>query len=129
VKRAITVTLFAILAAVSAAATAKTRTPERAVPGAGWAAVPYPGNSGKQIYRRYCFECHGEGPDMPGTVALAAKYKGAEPGRLDERKDLNAEFVIYVVRHGLTVMPAARKTEISDADLKAIADYLARKKN
>ncbi len=61
-------------------------------------------------------------------MALAAKYKGARPGRLDERTDLTAAFVIYTVRHGVSVMPSMRKTEISDAELKAIADYLARGK-
>ena len=81
--------------------------------------------SGKQIFQRYCFECHGEGPDKPGTMALAAKYKGAIPARLDQRTDLTEDFVITTVRHGISVMPSIRKTEIGDAELKAIAAYLA----
>jgi hypothetical protein len=47
---------------------------------------------------------------------------------LHERTDLVPEFVVYTVRHGVNVMPAARKTEISDAELNAIAAYLGRKR-
>ena len=119
--------LFAMLAGL-AAAPAAAQTPQRAIPSAGWASVPIPADTGEHIYQRYCFECHGAGADKPGTVALAAKYKGARPGRLDERTDLTAAFVAYTVRHGVSIMPSMRKTEISDAELKAIADYLARGK-
>ena len=124
--RAILIALLAALCASPAAAD-KAPTPQRAATGAGWAAVPIPADTGEHIFQRYCFECHGEGTDKPGTMALKAKYKGAKPGRLDQRTDLTADFVIYTVRHGDTVMPSMRKTEISDAELKAIADYLARK--
>jgi mono/diheme cytochrome c family protein len=121
--------LVGLLAATPVAAAHNAPTPESAVAGAGWSAVPVAGNSGQQIYRRYCFECHGDGPDRPGTAALQVKYGGLEPARLDQRTDLNAPLVIYIVRHGISVMPSIRKTEISDADLKAIADYLAGKKD
>ncbi len=125
--RPMLMTLFAALAASPVAAADKAPTPQRAVPGSGWSAVPIPADTGEHIYQRYCFECHGEGTDKPGTMALKAKYKGAKPGRLDQRTDLTADFVIYTVRHGDTVMPSMRKTEISDAELRAMADYLARK--
>ena len=100
----------------------------RAVPGAGWSSVAVVGHDGKANYERYCTACHGAGPDHPGTQALAAKYKGAEPALLDRRTDLSAAFVIYTVRHGVSVMPVMRKTEIGDADLKSIAAYLSRGK-
>jgi (+)-pinoresinol hydroxylase len=77
-------------------------------------------------YQRFCSACHGEGVGKPGTMALQAKYKGAVPALLDKRTDLTPEFVKTTVRNGLTVMPFFRKTEISDADLNAIAAYLAR---
>jgi (+)-pinoresinol hydroxylase len=77
-------------------------------------------------YQRFCSACHGEGVGKPGTLALQAKYKGAVPALLDKRTDLTAEFVKMTVRNGVTVMPFFRKTEISDADLNAIAAYLAR---
>jgi mono/diheme cytochrome c family protein len=77
-------------------------------------------------YERFCSACHGEGVGRPGTLALQAKYKGAVPALLDKRTDLTAEFVKTTVRNGVTVMPFFRKTEISDADLNAIAAYLTR---
>jgi (+)-pinoresinol hydroxylase len=77
-------------------------------------------------YERFCSACHGEGVGRPGTLALQAKYKGAVPALLDKRTDLTPEFVKTTVRNGVTVMPFFRKTEISDADLNAIAAYLAR---
>jgi len=119
--------LLAVLAAEPAVAKDQPASPARAVPGAGWAAVPIPADTGEHIYQRYCFECHGAGADMPGTVALQAKYKGSKPARLDQRTDMTAAFVTYTVRHGVSVMPSIRPTEISNAELKAIAAYLSRK--
>ena len=123
--RRITVSLFAVLLTTSAAADSS---PQRATVGAGWSRVPVTGSSGEQVFHRYCWECHGDGPDRPGTDALRVKYKGDVPARLDQRTDLNAAFVIATVRHGISVMPAARKTEISDVELNAIAAYLTREK-
>jgi len=77
-------------------------------------------------YQKFCSACHGEGVGKPGTLALQAKYKGAVPALLDKRTDLTREFVKTTVRNGVTVMPFFRKTEISDADLDAIAAYLTR---
>jgi mono/diheme cytochrome c family protein len=130
-RLALTLSILA-LAVTPALAKTKAKPPanaaERGTPGAGWAASTTTGPAGKQLFHRYCIECHGEGPDKPGTVALQAKYQGEVPALLDQRKDLTAEQVIYTVRNGVSIMPAARKTEISDADLKAMAEYLARKK-
>jgi len=77
-------------------------------------------------YQIYCSQCHGEGVGKPGTLALATKYKGEKPALLDKRTDLSAPLIKIYVRNGLTVMPFFRKTEISDADLDAIAAYLTR---
>jgi mono/diheme cytochrome c family protein len=118
--------MLAALGAMLFATPVFAKAPLRAVPGAGWSRVPVTGNGGEQLFHRYCWECHGDGPDRPGTLALAAKYKGDPPARLDQRRDLTAEFVIAIVRHGISVMPAARKTEIGDAELAAIAAYLTR---
>lgn len=124
--RRIPVSLLAVLVATSAAAASSS--PQRGMEGAGWSRVPVTGNGGEQVFHRYCWECHGDGPDRPGTDALRVKYKGEVPARLDQRTDLNAAFVIATVRHGISVMPAARKTEISDTELNAIAAYLTREK-
>jgi mono/diheme cytochrome c family protein len=79
-------------------------------------------------FQNSCSVCHGSMPERPGTRALAAKYKGAEPALLEERKDLSSEFIRLVVRKGVTVMPQFRKTEVTDADLDAIVAYLTRKR-
>jgi (+)-pinoresinol hydroxylase len=83
--------------------------------------------TGRDVYTYWCWNCHGEGPGKPGTVALAARYKGAVPALLIERTDLSAELVKVYVRNGLSIMPHFRKTQISDAQLNALAEYLARK--
>lgn len=77
-------------------------------------------------YQDYCSMCHGPGPGEPGTMALKAKYKGAEPALLADRTDLTPELIKTYVRNGISIMPIFRKTEISDADLDAIAAYLTR---
>jgi mono/diheme cytochrome c family protein len=45
---------------------------------------------------------------------------------LDKRTDLTQPLIKTYVRNGLSIMPIFRKTEISDADLDAIAAYLTR---
>jgi (+)-pinoresinol hydroxylase len=77
-------------------------------------------------YQKFCSACHGEGVGRPGTLALQAKYKGALPALLEKRTDLTPQLIKMYVRNGITVMPTFRKTEISDADLDAIAAYLTR---
>lgn len=81
---------------------------------------------GKQVYEKWCAPCHAPGDLYPGTLALRAKYKGALPDALEQRSDLTPEMVKYFVRNGVTIMPFFRKTEISDAELNAIADYLTK---
>jgi mono/diheme cytochrome c family protein len=77
-------------------------------------------------YQNYCSMCHGEGVGKHGTLALQAKYKGAMAALLDKRTDLTQPLIKTYVRNGLSIMPIFRKTEISDADLDAIAAYLTR---
>jgi (+)-pinoresinol hydroxylase len=77
-------------------------------------------------FENYCSMCHGPGPGQPGTMALQAKYKGAEPALLADRTDLNAAVIKAYVRNGDSIMPIFRKTEISDANLDLIAEYLTR---
>ncbi len=47
-------------------------------------------------------------------------------GLITEWKDLTGQYVRFMVRHGMSVMPHFRKTEISDAALDALARYLTR---
>jgi mono/diheme cytochrome c family protein len=85
---------------------------------------------GRAVYQYWCATCHSSGPGMPGTTALAAKYKGKQPGVpavLEERTDLTAASVRFFVRQGVSVMAPFRKTEIADAELDALAAYLTRR--
>jgi (+)-pinoresinol hydroxylase len=85
-------------------------------------------STGYVLFQQACSVCHGSGPGKPGTRALRAKYQGKEPPLLEQRRDLNADYVRYTVRHGVSVMPPFRKTELSDAEVDAIAAYLTRKR-
>jgi mono/diheme cytochrome c family protein len=80
---------------------------------------------GKAVYDQWCGACHDPGPRHPGTQALDALYKGTKPGALEERTDLVPKLTETFVRKGVSVMPPFRKTEISDADLAALAAHLA----
>jgi mono/diheme cytochrome c family protein len=82
---------------------------------------------GNAVFQNWCAPCHAPGPRHPGTQALDALYKGAKPAPLEQRTDLVPELTRSFVRTGVSVMPPFRKTEISDADLDALAAYLAPK--
>ena len=99
-----------------------------------YAAQPKPvepaGNpeNGQQVYEYWCATCHGRGPGHPGTQSLEVKYRGKVPAALEDRTDLAVPVTTYFVRHGFALMPPFRKTEISDAELRDLAAYLARKR-
>ena len=82
--------------------------------------------AGRAVYAKWCAPCHDPGVIHPGTNALTVKYRGVKSGVLLEWKDLSPETVAHLVRHGISVMPQFRKTEISDADLDALAKFLSR---
>jgi (+)-pinoresinol hydroxylase len=83
-------------------------------------------DNGRAVYEKWCAPCHDPGINHPGTHALMAKYSGTKPAALVDRTDLPADIVKHFVRHGITIMPSFRKTEISDAELDALAAYLSR---
>jgi mono/diheme cytochrome c family protein len=92
---------------------------------------------GQEVFQARCNLCHGAPPKdagpgtgawMAGTQALEARYKGSKPALLEQRTDLTPDLVKFYVRHGSGVMPFFRKTEVSDADLDALAAYLSRKR-
>ncbi len=82
--------------------------------------------SGRAVYEKWCAPCHDPGVIHPGTNALTVKYKGVKSGVLLEWTDLKPQTVEHLVRHGISVMPQFRKTEISDAELDALATFLSR---
>jgi (+)-pinoresinol hydroxylase len=83
--------------------------------------------TGKVDFLNACAVCHAAEPDRPGTMSLQFKYAGRLPAALEQRTDLTPEMVTYYVRHGIAMMPSFRKTELSDAQVSAIAAYLTRK--
>jgi mono/diheme cytochrome c family protein len=95
--------------------------------GSGSATEPSdPYAAGRAVYTKWCAPCHDPGVIHPGTNALTVKYQGVKSGVLLEWKDLPPEMVRHLVRNGISVMPQFRKTEISDADLDALAKFLSR---
>jgi mono/diheme cytochrome c family protein len=131
-RRAGLATASATLMIALAIAVTPSRSALAAQPYIDWTPAPVTAKPGQPPgylqFQMACSVCHGTGPGKPGTSALAAKYKGATPALLEERTDLNAAYIKQVVRQGLYVMPFFRKTELSDADLNAIAAYLTRKR-
>jgi mono/diheme cytochrome c family protein len=75
---------------------------------------------GKALYREKCVMCHDK--TGMGTGLLSRRMQVAE---LLLRSDLNADFIVSVARAGVGNMPPIPRGEVSDRDLKAIADYLA----
>lgn len=80
---------------------------------------------GKQVFDQYCAECHAAGVGHPGTQRLGW-LRGESRALLEKRTDLKPDYVKLVVRHGLWEMPPLRSTEIDDASLTQLTEYLAR---
>jgi mono/diheme cytochrome c family protein len=122
------VVLVAVGASVSAAAQ------DAPFPIAAWsrttAAVETQGEAverGAAVFNNWCSACHSRGPqNAPGTSSLQVKYQGSVPAALEDRRDLTPDLVKFFVRNGVAMMAPFRKTEVSDADLDALAAYLTR---
>ena len=81
--------------------------------------------SGEAVYTHWCAPCHAAGPGHPGTDSLQLKYGGKMPAVLIERTDLTPQVVSTFVRQGVLLMAPFRKTEITDAELAALAAFVA----
>ena len=81
---------------------------------------------GRQVFTLWCAPCHASGGFKAGTAGLQAKYQGTKPAVLEERTDLTPAIVKTFVRNGTGVMPPFRRTEVSDAELEAVARYLSK---
>lgn len=79
---------------------------------------------GKALYERWCHPCHGAGPEYTATMALKQRL-GESRSVLLERDDLSQQYVEYVVRNGLQMMPPFRPTELSDKNITEIWGYIA----
>jgi (+)-pinoresinol hydroxylase len=89
------------------------------------ASAAQPAPSGEAVWKHWCVHCHSTGRGNPGTESLQVKYKGAVPAALLDRTDLTAQFVTLSVRQGVLSMPPFRKTEVTDAELAALAAWVA----
>jgi mono/diheme cytochrome c family protein len=84
---------------------------------------------GAAVFNNWCAACHSRGPqNAPGTTSLQFKYQGSIPAALEDRRDLTVDLVKFFVRAGVATMPQFRKTEVSDADLDALAAYLTQRR-
>jgi len=84
---------------------------------------------GAAVFNNWCSACHSRGPqNAPGTTSLQMKYQGSVPAALEDRRDLTVDVVKLFVRNGVATMPQLRKTEVSDADLDALAAYLTQRR-
>lgn len=87
-----------------------------------------PPADGQAVFQKWCAPCHDAGPLHAGTAGLANKYKGtSENPVLAQRTDLTPDFIKATLRTGVNAMPPFRKTEISDAELEAVAAFLSQK--
>ena len=87
-----------------------------------------PVERGAAVFNNWCSACHSRGPqNAPGTASLQAKYQGSVPAALEDRRDLTPDLVKFFVRNGVAMMAPLRKTEVSDADLDALAAYLTKR--
>jgi len=80
--------------------------------------------SGQEVFNRQCAQCHAPGIEHPGTRQLTLT-RGEDKGVLTERDDLVEEYVRYVVRNGMQAMPGFYPSDLTEAQLDALAAFLA----
>jgi mono/diheme cytochrome c family protein len=81
--------------------------------------------TGEEVFNRHCVHCHGAGAEMTGTQQLA-RTRGKDKALLTERDDLPVAYVQMIVRQGLKAMPAFVPSDLTDAQLQALADFLSK---
>jgi mono/diheme cytochrome c family protein len=82
-------------------------------------------SAGGKVFDKWCRDCHST-PTGSGSMALQRKYNGNPSAIIEQRSDLNPDYVKQVVRHGISFMPSFRKTEISDAEVALLGAYLTK---
>ncbi len=86
------------------------------------------GKNGEALFSNRCGSCHLAG-GMGTNLLTKQRIMAGEPpetGMLANRKDLTADYVKSVVRQGKVAMPRLSRTEVTDAELDAIATYLGK---
>jgi mono/diheme cytochrome c family protein len=86
------------------------------------------GGDGAKLYSVHCGYCHL--PAGMGTNLLTKQRmmmgEPPENGLLTNRKDLTADYIKSAVRMGKVAMPRQTRVDITDAELDAVAAYLAK---
>jgi mono/diheme cytochrome c family protein len=86
---------------------------------------------GAAAFRHTCAPCHAAGPGNdgakvnPAVAALQLKYQGREPALIEHRTDLPYPALKAIVRDGTGAMAPFRPSEITDAQIAAVAAYIA----
>lgn len=86
------------------------------------------GRDGAALFSNRCGACHlagGMGTNMLTRQRVLAG-EAPETGLLEKRTDLSPDYVRSVVRMGKVAMPRLSRTEVTDAELDAIAAYLGK---
>lgn len=86
------------------------------------------GHDGKALFTNRCGACHlpfGMGTNLL-TKQRVALGEPPEKGLLMNRTDLTADYVKSVVRMGKMAMPRQTRVDITDAELDAVAAFLAK---
>jgi len=78
---------------------------------------------GKKLFHARCGYCHLAGGT--GTIMLARRL-GKDRALLEDRTDLNVEYIKKITRVGINGMPPHNRIEVPDGELDAIAIYLTR---
>lgn len=75
---------------------------------------------GEALYLEKCAMCH-----APNGMGYGLLGRRLDQPNLELRDDLTADYVTTAARMGIGNMPAIPRGEVSDAQMKQIADYLA----
>jgi mono/diheme cytochrome c family protein len=82
--------------------------------------------SGAALFAERCGMCHRT--NGMGVGILARRPGDASKGLLENRNDLTVALVTTVTRIGIGNMPRIPRGEVSDPEMTAIAEYLAKGK-
>lgn len=88
-------------------------------------------SDGEALFSNRCGSCHLAGGMGTNLLTKQRMMLGEPPetGMLTNRTDLTADYVKAVVRQGKVAMPRLSRTEVTDAELDAIAVYLSEPKS
>ncbi len=82
--------------------------------------------SGATLFAERCGVCHRT--NGMGVGILARRPGDASKGLLENRNDLTVALITTVTRIGIGNMPRISRGEVSDPEMTAIAEYLAKGK-